>query len=102
MASTTVNGRKVAERERRRIQSQGGLAEHELRNCQDPGPDGTSLPDCVKIYLGPPTKHGGPNFRMIFMRVNEGLMMVAFGVAHMPSGAVHGTVYKTAHDRING
>jgi hypothetical protein len=26
--------------------------------CQDPGPDGTRLPGCVKTYLGPGTGRG--------------------------------------------
>jgi hypothetical protein len=79
-----------------------GIQPSELRACEDPGPDGTRLPACVKTYLPPPVGSWG----MVFELRIDGdqrpfLACLAFGLRH-PTRTWQPSVYQVADRRLHG
>lgn len=93
------NGRAAAETARDRYKRDGVPVE-ELRQVQNEGPDGTILPNCVKVYLPPPFGRFGMVFEVV--RAEElRLEYIAFGVRHHPPESNASTVYELAHRRLH-
>lgn len=64
IARADSSGRAAAETARDRYERDGVPVE-ELRQVQDEGPDGTILPNCVKVYLPPPAGRFGMVFEVV-------------------------------------
>ncbi len=63
LARATREAARVAEHARRSLEQHGAAIE-ELRRCEDPGPDGTRLPRCMKLYVPPPVGPWGFVFQI--------------------------------------
>lgn len=100
IARAGSSGRAAAETARDRYERDGVPVE-ELRQVQDEGPDGTILPNCVKVYLPPPVGKFGMIFEVV--RADEKLRLeyIAFGVRHHPPESNASTVYELAQQRLH-
>jgi len=97
--------RVAAERARREIET-GGVGLPWLA-CEVAGSDGTSLPNCAKLYLplGEKGASAAP-FGFVFQFVKDSdhvytLNFIAFGERH-PRNPATRTVYERAHKRLHG
>jgi hypothetical protein len=98
LARSTPAGRTAAETAKRDYVRDGVPRSH-LKRCQVEGRDGTSLPDCAKVYVPHPNGRWGMVFKVI---VNDGrprLELLAFGVRHHPKQAHALSVYDLANER---
>ncbi len=93
-------GRAVAEAARKRYE-QDGVPVDELRHAQDEGPDRTTLPACLKVYLPPPAGRFGMVFELVIHDTGARLRYLAFGTRHHPKESHALTVYEIAHRRLN-
>jgi hypothetical protein len=100
LARTSNSGRATAEAARRRYERDGVPVE-QLRHVRDEGPDGTSLPNCLKVYLPPPDGRFGMVFKLVIDETGAWLRYLAFGTRHHPKGSHAPTVYEIAHRRLN-
>lgn len=100
MRQTTPSGYAAAEQAKRRYVRRG-IPLSELRPCQPEGRDGTRLPDCVKVYLPPPSGRFGMVLSIDRATSKPVLVYLAFGVRHHPRGSHASTVYQTAHRRLH-
>jgi len=91
----------IAREARRRYEAKG-VAIAQLRGCAEEGEDGTTLPQCVKIYLPEPAGRFGMVFRLVAHPSGSRLRYLAFGVRHHPPGSHALTVYQFAHQRLHG
>jgi len=100
----TANGRSILE-DTRDLYERRGVDRDDLRACRADGPDGTSLPNCLKVYLGPPTVEGPGRWGMVFVPVRSAagtyLRYLAFGIRHHPPGSRAPTVYQLADRRLS-
>jgi hypothetical protein len=83
-----------------------GIDPADCELCEDPGPDGTRLPRCLKIYLGPPAAGPrGHDWGMVFVpdRVDGVIefQCLAFGVRHPPRNSRRWSVYQFADKRLH-
>jgi hypothetical protein len=101
MARTTPAGRDAAEAARRRYEA-SGVPRSELGPCDPEHRDGTKLPQCLKVYLPPPTGRFGMVFRFVISDDVPRLDYLAFGVRHHPADSNAPTVYEIAHRRLQG
>jgi hypothetical protein len=100
LARATHAGRTAAEAARDGYEPSGIPRSH-LKPCDEEGRDGTSLPQCFKVYLPRPNGRFGMVFT-IDKKANElTLMLLAFGVRHHPPESNTPTVYQTAHQRLH-
>jgi hypothetical protein len=90
-----------AARAARRRYTRNGVPFTELRRCEADARDGTSLPDCVKVYLPPPDGRFGMVFQFRLDGNKPTLMYLAFGVRHHPPASHAPTVYDIAHRRLH-
>jgi hypothetical protein len=97
LASATARARDVAESTRRRLERDGQDV-RALRPCDAEGPDGTRLPNCLKIYLPPPAGPWGIIYEVV-RRPRGQLVFVAFGLRHPPRGT-RPSVYAVADARL--
>lgn len=77
-----------------------GVPLDELRQVQEEGPDGTVLPQCLKVYLPRPAGRYGMVFEVVRTARGLGLEYIAFGVRHHPGRSHAPTVYQLAHRRL--
>jgi hypothetical protein len=63
IARASSGGRAAAEAARQRYE-RDGVPIGELRELQDEGPEGTILPNCLKVYLPPPDGRFGMVFEL--------------------------------------
>jgi hypothetical protein len=80
----------------------GGVPIEYLLACDEEGPDGTALANCVKIRLPQPDGKFGMVFRIERRAGKSLLAYAAFGVRHHPRESNAPTVYEIAHRRLNG
>jgi hypothetical protein len=73
----------------------------QLLACEEEGPDGTKLANCMKIYLPRPTGKFGMVFRIELREGKSLLAYAAFGVRHHPRHSHAPTVYQIAHGRLH-
>ena len=99
-----AHARLAAERERRRLASDG-LALTDLRRCETEAADRTSLPGLVKVYV--PIGDAPPSERPYAFvlspahgQTSAALALVAFGERHPRRGVR--SVYERAHKRLLG
>lgn len=79
-----------------------GIPASDLRACEDPGPDGTRLPGCVKTYLPAPVGSWGMVFELRLIDDKRPfLAFLAFGVRH-PTQSWQLSVYQVADRRLHG
>jgi hypothetical protein len=100
IARASGAGRATAEAARQRYE-RDGVPIAELREAQDEGRDGTSLPNCLKVYLPPPDGRFGIVFELAIYDTGARLQYLAFGVRHHPEGSHALTVYQVADRRLN-
>jgi hypothetical protein len=99
LARATNAGQAAACTARRRYDN-GGVPIGEVRRVQEEGPDGTILPQCVKVYLPPPSGRFGMVFEVTRVKARLRLEYLAFGVRHHPRNSNAPTVYQIAHKRL--
>ena len=99
-ARSTDVGR-LAGGDARREYEENGVPQSRLRPCDVVGQDGTSLPQCVKIYVPQPAGPFGMVFRVTLVGGRLWLRFLAFGVRHHPSNSNAPTVYRLAHNRLH-
>jgi hypothetical protein len=100
LAGASDTARELAARTRARLEREGQPI-NELRPCETEGPQGTSLPGCVKAYLPPPDGRWGIVYRIARRRDEPTfLAAVAFGPRHPPSSTRQPSVYARAHRRL--
>lgn len=100
LARSTTTGRQAAQAARRDYEPNGIPRSH-LKPCEAEGSDGTSLPDCAKIYLPQPNGKFGMVFTIDRKADKPTLLFLAFGVRHHPKRSHAPTVYEIAHQRLN-
>ena len=102
LAAASVAAREVATQTRVRLKRDGQSVD-ELVPCQTEGPEGTSLPDCVKAYLPPPDGPWGIVYRIARCPDEPTfLAVVAFGLRHPPTASTRQpSVYARAHRRLH-
>ena len=98
------SARAAAERERRRLESDG-VSEDLLERCDAEGRDGTRLAGLLKAYV--PLREGPPSdrpFGFVFLPGREHGLLVLYLAAFGERHARHGTrsVYERAHKRLYG
>jgi hypothetical protein len=93
------SGRLAAERARTEYEHDGVPIQH-LLSCDEEAQDGTSLANCVKIYIPQPAGKFGMVFRIERRDRRLLLAFAAFGVRHHPSGSNALSVYEIAHRRL--
>jgi hypothetical protein len=102
LASATTAAQQAARTARHRYERHG-ISPTELRRVELPGPDGTELEHCVKVYLPPPAGRWGMVLQ--FTRDHHSgellLVYIAFGVRHHPADSHAETVYQRAHRRLH-
>lgn len=101
MNRASDTGREVALAARNEYE-QDGVPIDQLLACDEEGPDGTELANCMKIYLPRPAGTFGMVFRIEFHEGKSLLAFVAFGVRHHPRASHAPTVYEIAHRRLQG
>jgi hypothetical protein len=79
-----------------------GVPTARLLLCAVEGEDGTSLPECLKVYLPEPIGRFGMVFQLETDPIGSRLNYLAFGVRHHPRGSHAPTVYQLAHQRLHG
>jgi hypothetical protein len=94
------SGRAAAEAARQTYE-RDGVPVYQLRHVQDEGPDGTILPNCLKVYLPPPDGRFGMVFKLVIDKTGAWLRYLAFGVRHHPEDSHAPTVYEHAHRRLH-
>lgn len=94
-------GRVVALAARKGYEQDGVPTEH-LLACEEEGPEGTALANCVKVRLPHPDDKFGMVFRIEWRAGKLLLAYVAFGVRHHPRESNAQTVYRIAHQRLSG
>lgn len=99
MARATPAGREAAEAAKRDYEKDG-IPRSQLRPCDPEGRDGTKLPQCLKVYLPPPTGRFGMVFKFVIADGKPRLDFLAFGVRHHPAESSARTVYEIAHRRL--
>lgn len=72
-----------------------------LLACDEEGPDGTTLANCMKIYLPRPAGKFGMVFRIELHEGKSLLAYAAFGIRHHPPDSHAPTVYQIAHRRLH-
>jgi hypothetical protein len=97
----TPAGREVAHAARRRLEADGADLV-EFKRCDPDARDGTSLPNCVKIYLPGPDGRWRMVFEVLRDTATGRLMLsyLAFGVAH-PEHPWQPSAYQVAHQRLH-
>ena len=100
LARSTPVGRTTAEAARGHYEPDG-IPRSNLKPCEAEGRDGTSLPDCAKIYLPLPNGRFGMVFTIDRRADKPALEFLAFGIRHHPEGSHAPTVYEIAHQRLN-
>jgi hypothetical protein len=100
LARSTPVGRQAAQTARRSYEPDGIPRSH-LKPCEALGGDGTSLPDCAKIYLPRPDGRFGMVFTIDSEADKPSLLFLAFGVRHHPKTSHTPTVYEIADRRLN-
>lgn len=101
LSAASSSARVVAEQQRERL-VRASQPVADLRPCDAEGPDGTSLPGCVKAYLPPPDGPWGVVFR--FARREDGtlyLLVIGFRLRHPPARSRQPSVYQRAHRRLH-
>lgn len=93
-------GRVVALAARKDYEQDGVLTE-QLLACEEEGPGGTALANCVKLRLPHPDGKFGMVFRIERRAGKLLLVYAAFGVRHHPREANARSVYEIAHQRLN-
>jgi hypothetical protein len=78
-----------------------GVPIDQLLACDEEGPDGTELANCMKIYLPRPAGKFGMVFRIELHEGKSLLAYAAFGVRHHPRNSNALTVYQLAHTRLS-
>src|SRR5215211_7065283 len=73
---------------------QGGVPVEHLLACDEEGPEGTALANCVKIRVPHPDGRFGMVFRIERRAGKLLLAYVAFGVRHHPRESNAATVYQ--------
>jgi hypothetical protein len=101
LEATTPSGAEVARVARRRF-ARHGVPLGEMRPCASEHPSGTSLENCLKVYLPAPNGRFGMVFELVIRRRRPELVYLAFGVRHQPRGSHAPTVYEIAHRRLHG
>jgi hypothetical protein len=81
----------------RRLYERAGCPLARLRACEEAAHDGTSLPNCVKVYLPSPAGRFGMVFAIERRAGRLLLAYLAFGVRHQPGGSNAFSVYQIAH-----
>jgi len=94
----------AAQRERRRLE-QEGVELSQLRDCDEAGADGTSLPGLYKVYVPIDSRPASSRpFAFVFSAARQQdrafLRLVAFGERHPPQRTR--SVYQRAHKRLHG
>lgn len=84
----------------RKEYEQGGVPIEYLLACDEEGPEGTALANCVKIRLPHPDGKFGMVFRIERRAGKLLLAYAAFGVRHHPPDSNAFTVYEIAHQRL--
>jgi hypothetical protein len=101
LEATTAAGAEVARAARRGF-ARHGVPLDELRPCASEHPSGTSLENCLKVYLPAPDGRFGMVFEFVIRRSRPELAYLGFGVRHHPCGSHAPTVYEIAHRRLHG
>jgi hypothetical protein len=78
-----------------------GVPLSQLRPCETEARDGTSLDQCLKVYLPPLTGHFGMVFSLDVQGDGLILLFLAFGVRHHPTDSNAATVYQVADRRLH-
>lgn len=99
LAHATVSGRKAIAANIARFEREGVPAGW-LRRCQTEHRDGTSLPNCVKLYLPPPDGQWGAVFVAELAEGAPTLVLLAVGLRH-PTQPWTPSVYQVAHRRLH-
>jgi hypothetical protein len=99
MKRASDTGREVALAARAEYE-RGGVPINQLLACDEEGPDGTTLANCMKIYLPRPVGKFGMVFRIALREGKSLLAYAAFGVRHHPRDSHAPTVYEIAHGRL--
>ena len=99
LARASRGGRAAAQMARHGYEL-NGVPVDELRQVQEEGPDGTVLPQCVKVYLPDPAGKYGMVFEVVRTKRGLRLEYIAFGVRHHPRRSHAPTVYQLAHRRL--
>jgi hypothetical protein len=86
LAHSTPSGHTAAQNARRDYERDGIPVSH-LKPCETEGRDGTSLPDCAKVYLPYPDGHFGMVFTIDREVDKPAFVFLAFGVRHHPKGS---------------
>jgi hypothetical protein len=86
----------------RKDYEQGGVPVEHLLACDEEGPEGTALANCVKVRIPHPDGRFGMVFRIERRAGKLLLAYVAFGVRHHPRESNAPTVYEIAHQRLHG
>jgi hypothetical protein len=85
----------------RKDYEEGGVPIEFLLACDEEGPDGTALANCVKIRLPQPDGKFGMVFRIERRAGKSLLAYAAFGIRHHPRESNAATVYEIAHRRLH-
>lgn len=93
-------GRAVALTARKEYE-QGGVSIEHLLACEEEGPEGTALANCMKTRLPHPDGRFGMVFRIERRNGRPVLAYAAFGVRHHPRESNAPSVYEIAHQRLN-
>jgi hypothetical protein len=99
LSRTSEAGRAAALAARKEYE-QGGVPIEYLLACDEEGPEGTALANCVKIRLPHPDGKFGMVFRIERRAGKLLLAYAAFGVRHHPPHSNAITVYQIAHRRL--
>lgn len=94
------SGRAAALAARKEFEKAGVPVER-LLACEEEGPNGTALVNCLKIRVPHPDGKFGMVFRIERREGKLLLVHVAFGVRHHPHGSNAPSVYEIAHRRLN-
>jgi hypothetical protein len=100
MRRASAAARAVADDARREFEDRG-IAIDQLKPCDAEGPDGTALPNCVKVYLPPPVGPHGMVFEIVRINGQLQALFAAFGLRHAGPGVRQPPVYKVAHRRLH-
>jgi hypothetical protein len=98
---TSDAGREVATAARSEYEQDGAPID-DLLACDEEGPDGTMLTNCMKVYLPRPAGKFGMVFRIELREAKSFLAYAAFGVRHHPRDSHAPTVYEIADRRLSG
>jgi hypothetical protein len=85
----------------RKDYEQSGVPIQHLLACEEEGPEGTVLANCVKIRIPHPNGKFGMVFRIEQRAGKLLLAYAAFGVRHHPRESHAPTVYEIAHQRLH-